>query len=93
MKTQALKMANFADRVICFINSLQFYPSPKIFKVPIVPLVTNSTSACASIVVREIVGCVFPKRLIGAELRVDRLPIGSRSIELAAGVDRKMRAP
>ena len=31
MKTQALKMANFADRVICFINSLQFYPSPKIF--------------------------------------------------------------
>ena len=47
----------------------------------------------ASIVFREIVGCVFPKRLIGAELRIDRLPSGSRSIELAAGVDRKMSAP
>ena len=78
----------FVSLILDFIRAQKYST-----QVPIVPLVTNSTSASASIVVREIVGCVFPKRLIGAELRVDRLPIGSRSIELAAGVDRKMRAP
>ena len=78
----------FVSLILDFIRAQKYST-----QVPIVPLVTNSTSASASIVVREIVGCVFPKRLIGAELRIDRLPSGSRSIELAAGVDRKMRAP
>ena len=48
---------------------------------------------CASAVVCIVAGLLIPERLVGAELRIDRLPCGSCSIELVAGVRGMRTAP